>query len=166
MHITIKRRLNGAGIALIVIALDQWSKAAIITAMKTTTFPIMLLPFFNLVFTQNRGVSFGLLAQSQLWLPACITLGTIGLTLAITVWYMRTEDRLTLLALALVIGGAIGNIIDRIRYGAVTDFLDFHLGAYHWPAFNIADSAIVIGVVLLIGLSIVDGQRQKPPSSS
>jgi len=75
--------------------------------------------------------------------------------LALFIWLLRVTDRFMAFALGFIIGGAIGNIIDRVRLGAVTDFLDFHWRAYHWPAFNLADSAIFIGVVILVLISIV-----------
>ncbi|MGE0716181.1 MAG: signal peptidase II [Alphaproteobacteria bacterium] len=106
--------------------------------------------FFNLVVVWNRGVSFGLFqgdADAARWaLAGLATVVAIGLA----VWLVRTRQVLVATALGLVIGGAIGNVVDRVRLGAVFDFLDFHAMGYHWPAFNIADAGITLGVAALL----------------
>ena len=111
---------------------------------------ISVMPFFNIVMVWNEGVSFGLFNNDGI--NAAIPLIIISLIVCaiFLVWLARTSYTLQAYGIALVIGGAIGNVIDRIRFGAVIDFLDFHIAGYHWPAFNIADSAIVIGVLILI----------------
>ncbi|MFC7693690.1 signal peptidase II [Paeniroseomonas aquatica] len=109
-----------------------------------------MLPFLDLVLVHNRGVTFGLLASDHpagRWLLILLT-GTI--TVALLVWLRRAQNRTQAAALGLIIGGALGNLMDRLRHGAVTDFLDFHAQGYHWPAFNLADSGIVLGVALLL----------------
>ena len=111
--------------------------------------PVVVTPFFNLVKVWNPGISFGMFQQlvyGQLLLSG---LALIIIALLIN-WLRQVQDKPTALALSLIIGGAIGNMADRIRYGAVGDYLDFHVYGYHWPAFNITDSAICIGVILLI----------------
>jgi signal peptidase II len=109
----------------------------------------------------NPGVSFGLFPANS----AATSLFLIGLTgllsVALLVWFLFTTNALTSLALALIIGGAVGNIIDRLEFGAVVDFLDFHFRGYHWPAFNLADSSIFLGVVLLLFDSIMEPAKQK-----
>jgi signal peptidase II len=114
---------------------------------------IAVLPFLDLVLVWNRGVSFGLFNRESELAPWVL----IGLALAIVVgllvWVGRLRGRWPIVAVGLVIGGAIGNSIDRLRHGAVVDFIDLHVAAYHWPAFNVADSAIVIGV----GILLLDG---------
>lgn len=110
---------------------------------------ITVLPFFNLVEVWNPGVSFGMfkhLAYGQ-WLLSALA---IGITVILLRCLWRTQQRLTAAAYGLIIGGAVGNTIDRIRFGAVADYLDFYAFGYHWPAFNVTDSAICIGVVLLL----------------
>ena len=106
-------------------------------------------PFFNVVMVWNRGVTFGLLDDTPFWGQWAF----IGLSLAIVaillLWLHRSKTRWQAAALGLIIGGALGNVIDRVHYGAVADFLDFHVGSYHWPAFNIADSAITLGVAMM-----------------
>ena len=109
----------------------------------------ILLPFANLVMVWNRGVSFGLFAGTGGQNPY-ILVGVAGaITAALLVWLARTHDRLLQSALVLIIAGAVANVHDRLRFGAVADFVDLHVAGYHWPAFNLADSCIVIGAVLL-----------------
>lgn len=116
---------------------------------------IEISPFFNLVVVWNRGISFGLFNHDSpygAWL-------LIGLSLLITsvflIWLLRGSlSAFQSLGVSFIIGGALGNVIDRFRFGAVFDFLDFHLGGYHWPAFNVADSAICVGVAILIAHAI------------
>jgi signal peptidase II len=143
----------GLLVAGIVLVLDQAAKALALVVLADQT--IAVTPFMNLVLVWNRGVSFGMLAGLGHWGPWLLT-GLALVVAAVLIAWLRRERRMsTSLALGLVIGGAIGNAIDRIRFGAVVDFLDLHLMGYHWPAFNVSDSAIVIGA----GLLILDGLR-------
>ncbi len=109
-----------------------------------------ILPFFNLVVVWNQGVSFGMLSNDLDYGPYLLIALSFAIILGFGIWMFRTQDRVHHLGIGLVIGGAIGNVFDRFRFGAVFDFLDFHLFGFHWPAFNIADSAIVIGVFILM----------------
>ena len=111
---------------------------------------IEVLPFFNLVMVWNQGVSFGLFNHDTDYGALVLIILALAISAGFTVWLFRSTHMLQMTGLALVIGGAIGNVIDRFRFGAVMDFLDFHAFGYHWPAFNVADSAIVIGVVVLM----------------
>lgn len=107
--------------------------------------------FFNLVLTYNKGAAFSFLANAGGWQDEFLT--AVGVAASLFIIYLLARhgtQRLFSLALALILGGAVGNVIDRIAYGHVIDFLDFHLGGWHWPAFNLADSAIVGGAALLI----------------
>jgi len=143
-------RLAGAGVALLVLVLDQLSKAWLLGVLAANPGGIEVTSFFNLVMVWNSGVSFGLFgedSESRRWLLIAVTL-TITATLVIWLW--RRPAPLVALALGAVIGGAVGNVIDRLRFGAVADFLDFHAFGWHWPAFNVADSAIVAGVALML----------------
>jgi signal peptidase II len=115
-----------------------------------------VLPFFNIVLVKNEGVTFGLLSGSV----APIILIFASITVIIFAIMLVKDNRYCMLPMALVIGGAVGNIIDRIRFGGVIDFLDFHICGYHWPAFNIADSAIVIGVCILFIMSYLYGEKK------
>jgi signal peptidase II len=137
----------GSACAIAAYIVDQASKATAIAFFSGSHESVEVLPIFNVVLTRNRGVSFGLFTGLPWW-----TLAFLGLTAVtlLSVWLWRTRTKLSGAAIGLIIGGALGNIADRIRWGAVTDFLDFHVGQYHWPAFNFADVAIVCGVVLLL----------------
>lgn len=120
---------------------------------------VTLTPFFDLVMVWNEGVSFGLFSsggQEKRWI---LTVISIVIVSVLFFWLRRTTDRLSAVAFGLIIGGAVGNIYDRFSYGAVADFFDFHIGGAHWPAFNIADSAITIGVVLILVQAISDRNK-------
>jgi len=106
-----------------------------------------VFPRFNLIFLRNDGVTFGLFGDMRWWALILIAFAVCGV-LAVMLW--RTTRRLEAVAYGLIIGGAIGNIVDRLRFGTVTYFLDFYVGITHWPAFNIADVAIVSGPTLLL----------------
>lgn len=142
-----------------IVVLDQWSKALAKDTALRIPYPAEITPYFNIVLTGNRGISFGMFRSMQEWMPMVLTGVTSCVVLALLVWMVRTNNKKIVFALATVIGGAVGNIIDRVRFGAVTDFLDFHYAGYHWPAFNLADSAIFVGVVLLAFDSIVQPHR-------
>ncbi len=147
--------LLGLFVAALVLLLDQLSKQWILWVFSVSGQFIEITEFFNLALVWNTGISFGLLAEHrQPYLLVTAALVIVGILLG---WLHKNTCRLTGWGLGLVIGGASGNIIDRVRFGAVVDFLDFHIGPYHWPAFNIADSAIFIGVVLLCAGSMVGG---------
>ncbi|NOG73547.1 signal peptidase II [Roseicella sp. DB1501] len=139
----------GLAFAALAFAIDQATKAAALATLALAR-GIEVLPFLDLVLVHNRGVTFGLLASDHpagRWLLILLT-GTI--TVALLIWLKRAQSRTQAAALGLIIGGALGNLVDRLRHGAVTDFLDFHAQDYHWPAFNLADSVIVLGVALLL----------------
>lgn len=136
-------------LSALIVLLHQLAQTWVYQLIEAHGGHITVLPFFNLVEVWNRGVSFGMfnnLVYGQ-WLLSTLA---IVITLFLLRWLWRTTDRLTAIAIALIIGGAVGNTIDRLRYGAVADYLDFHAFGYHWPAFNLTDSAIFMGVVLLI----------------
>ncbi|AJK47496.1 MULTISPECIES: signal peptidase II [Burkholderia] len=138
------------GISLIVILFDQLTKIAV---LKTFGYGVMhpITGFFNLTLVFNRGAAFGFLSAASGWQRWAFTALGIAATLVICYLLKRHgHQRLFSLSLALILGGALGNVIDRLMYGHVIDFLDFHLRGSHWPAFNLADSAITIGAVLLV----------------
>ena len=137
-------------LAMVVILLDQLTKVWIVGALHPGE-GVALAGFFNLVHVYNDGAAFSFLRGAggwQRWLFTVLALGISG-WLAITI-RQHARERLLPLALSLVLGGALGNLIDRIRIGAVVDFLDAHWAGWHFPAFNVADSAISIGVALLV----------------
>jgi len=124
-------------------------------------FPISKpLPFFNLILIWNNGISFSIFSNSSLAGRILLILLTIGITSYIVLLLKKEKSILNRAAFILIISGAIGNIFDRIRYGAVIDFLDFYIGSYHWPAFNLADIYICTGVGLIILNSIL-AKRKK-----
>jgi len=137
----------GLAIALLVIILDQVTKQVVLGGFATGEVR-EVLPFFNLVLVWNRGVSFGMFGSAGVpWLLSGIALAVV---IGLAIWLRRAESRVVASGLALVIGGALGNVIDRVRFGAVVDFLDVHAFGWHWPAFNVADSAICIGAAVLV----------------
>lgn len=151
----------GLSVAATIVLADRIVKWWAIGALAEYPFGIEILPFFNLVLVWNRGISFGMFGGGALppWLLSAVAL---AVTVALVIWLRRAETRLLAATIGLVIGGAVGNVIDRFRFGAVADFLDLHWGAYHWPAFNLADAAITVGVViLLIDALLIGGERHK-----
>ena len=139
--------------ALVMVVLDQISKLWVSSAMEPWTGTSVVPGFFNLVHVLNRGAAWGFLdSESISWqrplfiVVTFIALGFIGYMLKTT----ETSDRWMIAGLGLIAGGAVGNLIDRVRLGAVVDFLDFYVGAYHWPAFNIADCALTVGAGCII----------------
>lgn len=136
--------------AICVLALDQLSKWYLLNVVMAPPRFIEVTGFFNLVLVGNRGVSFGLFSSDAAWVQPAFATFAVLVAVGLSVWLFRAENRLLAFALGLVIGGAVGNAADRIWHGAVIDFLDFHVAGYHWPAFNIADSAITTGVVLAL----------------
>ncbi|RFB69773.1 MULTISPECIES: signal peptidase II [unclassified Herbaspirillum] len=138
------------GISLIILLLDQLSKITIVKLFHYgESRPIT--GFFNLVLVYNKGAAFSFLAAESGWQRHLFT--AIGIAAAIYIIYLLRKhagQRMFCWALALILGGAVGNVIDRILYGHVIDFLDVFIGNWHWPAFNIADSAICVGAVLFV----------------
>lgn len=136
-------------ISLFVILLDQLSKGIILHYFSFGKV-LEVFPCFNLLLTYNKGVSFSFLTSDSPYMPWVLSVFALIICVFIVIWMRQEKDKFTRIGFALVLGGAIGNVIDRMRLGAVVDFLDFYIGSYHWPAFNIADSAICIGVFLIL----------------
>ena len=122
------------------------------------------LPFFNFVVVWNQGVSFGMLRNETNYGPYLLIALSCAIVIGFLIWMFRTDKSVHHFGIALVIGGAIGNVIDRFRFRAVFDFLDFHVFGYHWPAFNIADSAIVIGVAVLMVYAFLFETKDREPT--
>ncbi len=138
-------------LSVLVVVLDQATKWMAEAALDPYL-PVPLLPSLNLTLMYNEGAAFSFLAGAggwQRWLFAGLAL---VVTVALTVWLRRLKpgEAMTAAGIALVIGGAVGNVIDRVKTGRVVDFIDVYVGSWHWPAFNVADSAITLGVVLLL----------------
>jgi signal peptidase II len=139
----------GFAVAAITLVSDLLTKWWIVGQVMNPPRAIEITPFFNLVMVWNRGITFGMFGDAG-WGRWAFAVLALAIVVVLISWLSRASYRSTALALGLVIGGAIGNVIDRIRWGAVADFLDFHVAGWHWPAFNVADSAIVIGVGILL----------------
>ena len=139
--------------ALIIIALDQITKLIVVRTLHIHESVPVINGFFNLVHIRNRGMAFGLMSRSDSDLSLYFLIGaTIGAVILLIFWFrkLKSEDRKIIIGLSLILGGAVGNLIDRLRLKEVIDFLDFYLAQYHWPAFNVADSAITIGTFWLV----------------
>jgi len=153
------RSLPWFGLAGAVIALDQLTKWWALAALVPHR-PVEVLPFFNLTLVFNRGAAFSFLAGAGGWQKLFFIGLAIVISAILAVWLARSAWRQRWLAagIALILGGALGNVIDRIHHGHVVDFLDLHAAGWHWPAFNLADSAITVGAVVLLILSLRDAR--------
>ncbi|HET7882619.1 MAG TPA: signal peptidase II [Acetobacteraceae bacterium] len=141
----------GSIAALVVLAADQASKWWILHVLDLPDIgQIVLLPVLNLTMVWNRGVTFGLLTGFGQWSYLLLAAVALAVVAALVVWLRRAESRLVATALGAIVGGAISNVIDRLRFGAVVDFIHAHIGAWSWYVFNVADAAIVCGVAALV----------------
>ena len=157
----------GLAVAAIACLLDQASKLYLLRVVDLADHPIRLGPFFDFILTKNPGISYGLL-QTQSALGAWLLLGFKAVAVVLLwLWLARSKDRLTALSLGLIIGGAVGNAIDRLAYGWVADFVFFHVSTatwqFRWYVFNLADVAIVAGVIGLLYESLIGERAQKAP---
>ena len=155
----VKRWYALAGLVIVVDQLSKWLVLETIRFGET----IYVAPFWNWVLTYNPGAAFSFLADQPGWQRWFFTV----LALAISVWIARelkkcAGQRLLALALALVMGGALGNVIDRLRFGAVVDFIQWHVAGYYWPAFNVADSAITVGAIFLVFSQLTAASKKAP----
>jgi signal peptidase II len=159
------RKLRYLLVSLAVIVLDQWTKWLVEVHLPHHSTQPVIPGFFNLTHVRNTGVAFGLFASDGggggSWLLTLLGLGAL-VAVGLYFWYTPSRDRVLLAALALVVGGAVGNLIDRVSSGAVTDFLDVFVGLHHWPSFNVADSAISVGIVLMAIDSFRPRHAQEP----
>jgi signal peptidase II len=159
----------GVVVGLVVLAADQLSKWWVLHGLDLPALgQVVLLPVLNLTMVRNTGVTFGLLNGLGSWGPVLLTVVALCVVLALGVWLRRAESRMTAAAIGAIAGGAIGNIIDRVRLGWVVDFIHAHVntpwGDYSWYVFNVADAAIVCGVAALIVESQVSKRRVTPPA--
>lgn len=152
-------------VSSVAIILDQASKLIIQHSMQLYE-SIPLMPYFNLTYVHNTGAAFSFLSEAGGWQRWFFAALALVISAVLSVWLMRLQKHETLLALALslVLGGAIGNLIDRLAYGYVIDFLDVYYNNWHWPAFNIADSAITVGVGLMLAESFGLGKSKQANS--
>ena len=150
------------GLAALVIALDYLTKIAVLASFLPGE-ARTLAPFFNLVLVFNKGAAFSFLASAQGWQTLLFAAFAIAASVVIAFLILKNKNKdLFCGGLALILGGALGNLYDRIAYGHVVDFLDFHAMGWHWPAFNVADSAITIGA----GILILEGFLHREPENS
>jgi signal peptidase II len=153
-------------ISLLVVALDQVTKSIAVDNLILFQ-PVPVFPGFNLTLMHNKGAAFSFLSDQSGWQRWFFTVIAIVVSVAIVIWMKRlpADHRLTAVSLALILGGAVGNVWDRILLGYVIDFIDVYYADYHWPAFNIADSAISVGACLLIIDSLRHGKHAQDTSS-
>jgi len=145
------KNLSWLWISMIIVILDRLSKSWIIEHLSLGQ-SIKVFPFFNIIYTYNRGAAFSFLNEAGGWQAWLFVIIAIGVSIFIIFWLFRLTKKQTLgkLSLALILGGTIGNLYDRIMYKHVIDFLDFYISSWHYPVFNVADSAICIGAIILI----------------
>ena len=151
------------GLASLVVVLDQFSKWVVLNHIEFGQ-TIYVAPFWNWVLTYNPGAAFSFLADQPGWQRWFFT----ALALAVSGWIAlelrkHPEQKLLSLALALVMDGALGNVIDRVRFGAVVDFIQWHAAGWYWPAFNVADSAITVGAILLAFSTLTTTDKKESP---
>jgi|SRR5690242_3161603 signal peptidase II len=137
-------------LAVLVVLADQATKALVMARFAVGE-RLELTPFFNMVLVFNKGAAFSFLSEAAGWQkPLLVAFAVVAAAIVSVLIVRRPSERLLCTGLAFILGGALGNVIDRLRFGQVVDFLDLHAAGYHWPAFNVADSAITIGALLLI----------------
>ena len=161
MRLEARRALTIAlAVAAVLVIADQWTKLAISSQMRYGQ-SIEITSFFNLVLVYNKGAAFSFLSDAGGW-QRVFFIGITSAAIIVLTWLIAKhhEEKLFRWGLTLILGGAIGNLIDRIAYGHVIDFLDFHYAGWHFWAFNVADSAISVGAALLI----LDSFRPRPPA--
>lgn len=140
MELILRPELSGQSIGLIEWVMNPPERMPLVT--------VPVIPYFNWIMVWNPGVSFGLFQDHATIWPLVVI--TMAVALAFLVWLLRSKSVFEAIGLAFIIGGAVGNVVDRFRFGAVADFIDLYIGDWHYPAFNVADSAITIGVAMLI----------------
>jgi signal peptidase II len=154
-------QLKWLWLSLLALVLDQSSKLIVDSSVQLYQ-SIPILPFFKITYLHNTGAAFSFLSEAGGWQRWFFAGLALVISIIITVWLSRLQKHETLLAIALslILGGAVGNLIDRLVYGYVIDFLDVYYGTWHWPAFNIADSAITLGVMLMLAESFGLGKAK------
>lgn len=164
-----RRHLFLAAVVGTVFVLDQITKSIIQQRMRIHESIPIIDQFFNLTYIRNPGAAFGLFAEhgNGLRMAFFVTISVVAIIFLWTLFAKTPKEAFVgRLSIAMVMGGAMGNLVDRIRFGEVVDFLDFYIGSYHWPAFNVADSCISIGVTLMIWYFIREDRRANQPNQT
>ncbi|HBA89778.1 MAG TPA: signal peptidase II [Geobacter sp.] len=155
-------------VTALVLVLDQLTKVYVDKSMALHSSITVIEGFFNITYLRNKGAAFGILADSVYRLPFFLLVSSVAvLVILVVIKRLREDQKLSAVSLSLILSGALGNLIDRVRLGEVIDFLDVHWQGHHWPAFNIADSAICVGVFLLAVEMLMEERRERkntPPS--
>ncbi|MEM9223895.1 MAG: signal peptidase II [Pseudomonadota bacterium] len=159
-----ERLLPALGLTAAVFIADQLTKNWVLFGTDASSQPIAATPFLNIVLVWNRGISYGLFQTGGAgrWILVALTLAG---TLALLVWLVRARHTLVRFSLGAIVGGALGNLVDRVAYGAVVDFIQLHANGFSWYVFNIADAAIVLGVIGLL-VDGLFGRGGKTPSKT
>jgi signal peptidase II len=150
-------------LSVLVIGLDQWSKAWVLSSLPEFTAVPVIPGFWNWYRTYNTGAAFSFLSHAGGWQLWFFTALAVGISALLAWWLARTPrgDWRSAMPYALVIGGAIGNVIDRLMHGHVVDFIQWYVGEHYWPSFNIADSAIVAGALGIAVFGVFDGKSKR-----
>ena len=159
---------RGVGAALAVVALDQVSKHVLLEhfgEVACVDRHERVTTFFDLVLTCNRGMSFGLFNTGEGLSVPLFSIAAAAIVAILLFWLSRVQSEALASAIGMIVGGAIGNVVDRLRFGGVIDFLYFHLGTWYWPAFNFADSAICLGVLTMLFDGLL-ARRRAPPATT
>ena len=143
---------TGLSIALLTIFIDQFSKKWVIAFLEEGS--VVLGAHLNFILVSNTGISFGMFRTENSWGPWVLSVISLVIVFFLFLWLRQSRSKLQNYGLGMLIGGAISNVIDRIFYGAVFDFIDLHAFGYHWPTFNLADTAVVCGVFVILDYKI------------
>lgn len=153
MHMLGSRDAIGVFVAAGVLVLDQLTKAAVVQHMALHDSFAVIPGFFNITYVRNTGAAFGIMSSQAPWIRSAVLVGSSLLAMGLILWIWfreRGSSWSRVICLGMILGGALGNMADRVRLGEVIDFLDFYWGRYHWPAFNVADSAVTLGILVLL----------------
>lgn len=163
MNPLVRHRLFGLGLAAVVFALDQWVKWLMVFPLRLRQAGMIeLMPIFRLTWTENYGVSLGMFTANSMEMRWLLVVLTAGIALVVTVWMLREKALGDIVALGLVLGGALGNIRDRVIHGHVIDYADLHFGEWRpFLVFNLADAAITIGVLIILARSFLSREKRE-----
>ena len=147
----LKKWYWGLGMLFLIFLLDQISKYCILNIVNLPQKgSVPVIPFFNFTMVWNRAITFGMLGQFGSWGSVIFSVSAFVIAASLFIWMIRARKIRVIMSLGAIVGGALGNILDRLRFGAVVDFIHFHVAGWSWYVFNVADSAIVCGVIILL----------------